>query len=215
MRGSDKYITEISVKDGDEKKEKYLQAGRFDKDIVCERCEERFLPFDTHGNKVLSEALSSRTISNDFVSNPKGYLIENAEYHKLKLFFLSMLWRAHASSLKFFSHVDLGPHEPILRSYIETSEAPPSHKYEIMLLHQTDSPVPLGLIPPWRCKLGGVNAYKFYLPEIVVVVNVDQRPFPKAFNSGVLKEIVPPRLILTPFIGSPEEKHIDRISRLL
>lgn len=214
MRGSDKHVTELKVKENDEQKN-FWQSGMHDSRIVCHDCESLFGQFDRHGHKVLTSALSQRKMSVDSNVNPRGYLIEDADYHKLKLFFLSMLWRAHASSLMFFSHVDLGSHEPTFRSHISSAKAPSSDKYEVILMHQDDSPHPLGIFPPWRVRMNKVNTYRFYLPEIVAMICVDHQSLSKKLGSGALKEGITPRLILAPFAGSPEEKHIKNIKKIM
>ena len=46
-----------------------------------------------------------------------GFLWEY-EYQALKLFALSVLWRAHTSTRQEFAKVNLGPHEPIIKDFL-------------------------------------------------------------------------------------------------
>jgi hypothetical protein len=141
--------------------------------------------------------------------------LENVDYHKLKLFFLSMLWRAHASSLAFFSHVDLGVHETKLRSYISSGEAPPSNEYELILFYLFNQPQPPVIIPPWRHKLDGVNVYRFYLPNLMAIIKVDKRPLASSLKPAVFRETPPHFLLPLPYAHSSEMRYIDRVTSLL
>jgi hypothetical protein len=145
-----------------------------------------------------------------------AYLIEDANYSKLKLFFLSMLWRAYASKLDFYSHVELGSHEAIIRSCITKKIAPPHNEYEIVLFCIPDHPLPSSIIPPWRDRRrGGVNVYRFYLPGLFAMIKVDQRPMPTFFEPMILRELPPHRLFFLPYSGSSEMKYIEEIRDLM
>lgn len=122
-----------------------------------------------------------------------------------------MLWRANASSLKFFSHVDLGSHESILRSYISAGTAPPPDEYEIVLFHPINQPYSPMIIPPWKDKTDGVNVYRLYLPNLIAMIKVDKRPLPKLFKPIVLRETPPHRLIFLPYFGSSEMRYIEEM----
>lgn len=212
IRGSEKHSVELIVKENDEK-QKFWQSGFHDSRIVCNDCEKLFNKFDTHGYDVLSAVLSKKIICNDLVY--PSYLIENFDYHKLKLFFLSMLWRAHASSLPFFSHVNLGSHESILRSNISSGIAPLSNEYEIVLFHLINQSYPNVIIPPWKDKDNGVNIYRFYLPNLIALIKVDNQPLPQHYNSLVLKETPPYHLFFYSFIDSSEQQYFEKMKNFL
>ena len=203
IKGSENFL-EYKVKEKFESTQQIWQSGFHDSDIVCDCCEKRFCKFDTHGVEVLSAALSKKIICDDSVY--LSYLIENVDYHKFKLFFLSILWRAHASSLDFFANVNLGSHESILRSNISSGIAPPSDKYEIVLFYITDKI----LLPPWKDSDDGVDIYRFYLPNLLALIKVDNQPLPQHYNSLVLKETPPYRLLFYPPHNS-EQQYIEEI----
>ena len=48
-----------------------------------------------------------------------GYIVDNFEYSKLKLFFISMVWRASVSSHKYFNRISLGEFEDIACRILE------------------------------------------------------------------------------------------------
>ena len=205
---------ELKVKEND-KKERYWQSGIHDSSMVCEKCEQLFNPFDKHGYEVLSTALSKKMIYYRSDRKPYGYLVKNVDYHKLKLFFLSMLWRAHTSSTYFFSHVDLGSHESVFRSYISKGQAPPSNKYEVVLFHPINQPPGRVILRPRKGKIDGVNVYRFHLPDLFAIIKVDQRPLPKQLQPIVLRETPPHYLIWDDYIDSSERRYIEEMEKLL
>jgi hypothetical protein len=123
-----------------------------------------------------------------------------------------MLWRASASSLHFFSHINLGPHAPILRSYISLGIAPEPDQYDIVIFYQ-ESQFP-NILPPWMHKSSGVNICSFYLPNIMVLIKVDKRPMPRLFNQITLQRKSTYDLIFLPYTDSPEEKYIEKIKSI-
>lgn len=204
----------IFLEAGSEKNhETYHQSGIHDSEIVCEACEKRFAPFDKHGYEVFKKTLEIRQLYQDDNGYPCAYFIENGDYTKLKLFVLSMLWRAHASSHKFFSHVNLGKHANILRSYIANGVAPKPDEYGVIFFHYKEQDYSEILIPPWRHRIAGVNVYRFYLPDLVILIKVDQRPMPMLFKRMLLQEQSPHYIGLLPGISGSEKRYVDEMKR--
>lgn len=201
---------EISEK---EKIEKYYQAGIYDAEIVCEECEKLFCPFDQHGQEVLKNALDRKDIQHDETGFPVAYKIDNADYTKLKLFALSMLWRANASSHRFFSHVDLGNHEAVLRSYIFKGIAPPAERYSVAFTQYSDEDFSEILIPPWRHRLDSINIYRFYLPSLTLLISVDKRPTSLNFQRIAINERGLNYIYLLPGSGSSETRYMKEAKK--
>jgi hypothetical protein len=216
IRGDDKYSIELTIDESDEN-QKFWQSGIHDSKIVCAECEKLFCEFDTHGYKVLSEALSQKKIWYGSDGHPCAYLVEEVDYHKLKLFFLSMLWRAHASTQNFWEHVSLGCHESIIRTHISEKIAPPHDKYQVLMFHRLNQPYPNVIIPPWSQKFDGVNFYRFYLPGVIALIKVDKRPLPCIFKPIISNESTPHRLFSLNYKGfeSSEMRYIEKIKDLM
>jgi hypothetical protein len=193
VRGDDKYSIELTIGESYENKKNW-QSGIHDSKIICEECEKLFCEFDTHGYKVLSEALSQKKIWHDSNGHTCAYLVEKVDYHKLKLFFLSMLWRAHASTHIFWEHVKLGCHESIIRSCISKKIGLSHDDYEVIMFHPLNQSYSNLIIPPWPQEFYGVNFYRFYLPGVIALIKVDERPLPDILKPIILNESTPHRL---------------------
>ncbi len=80
---------------------KKISTGIYDKDILCEQCDRCIGLWDDYANKILIQNFSEKC-----AVYHKGikvaYKIDNYDYKKLKLFFISLLWRALISEREFY-----------------------------------------------------------------------------------------------------------------
>jgi len=114
-----------------------IQSSFFDKYILCYQCESKLSKLERYAAGVLYGGLNpeknpiqfSNPIPNDdFVS----IFVRGFDYVKLKLFFLSILWRAHISINPFFREVileDIVEFE--LRQMVAKDEAGNFDKYPV------------------------------------------------------------------------------------
>ena len=86
------------------------------------------------------------------------------DYAKLKLFFLSVLWRSGASSQPFFKSVDLGPHNmEIIRKAILESNPGDSDFYATVLALFDDDQTWAKMMDPFPEQYDGIKFYRLYL----------------------------------------------------
>lgn len=88
--------------------------------ILCTACERRFQSHEDYACKLI--------FNNPSVSFPRpegGMVFHDIDYPRLKLFQLSLLWRAGVSSQSMFRHVKLGPYEEQLRQRLLCSGSSP------------------------------------------------------------------------------------------
>ena len=153
-------------------------AGMYDTQLVCDSCERLFSPFDDYAQKLL---LTNREAANPTYAGREvvAYVYDEYDYNKLKLFFLSLLWRASQSSHHFFRNINLGPHESRIRRAISESDAGAANFYSVLL---AKFPKPYGILDPHTMRFDGVNFCQFYLAEYVAYILVDNRPMPDSFR---------------------------------
>ena len=58
----------------------------------------------------------------DDSGKPLARIIQSYDYDRLMLFFIALLWRASVSTHSFYSRIDAGPHEEMLRQIILQKE---------------------------------------------------------------------------------------------
>ncbi|MEL6769914.1 MAG: hypothetical protein AAFP18_02485 [Bacteroidota bacterium] len=126
--------------------------------LLCGYCESKLSRWET---------VAATLFRSGQLNVPAGqplHTLTGLDYHNLRLFFLSILWRSSVSSLPFFKHVSLGPHEERIRVMLLDEEREPFWKYGCVLQDiASDSPEErLALIGPVASKAGSAWNY-FYV----------------------------------------------------
>lgn len=147
--------------------------GRF----LCARDEKQFNDWDAHAVEVLRRPVA--------VAVEGGWRYEGLKYEKLKLFFISLLWRAHSSGADFFDRVNLGVHADRLKGLIKARCASEPSDYSVMLW-RSDELLAKAIIAPFCERYDGVRFVRFYLPGYMALIKVDQRPLPQEFRGREL-----------------------------
>ena len=161
---------------------KRAPIGIYDTHLVCEKCEQMFAPFDDYAQLLLL-AQRATAMPLFYDGKPIAYVYEAYNYTKLKLFFLSLLWRISQSSHDFFKHFTLGKHEAAVRTAILSSDPGPPEFYAVIL---AKFPTPLGNLDPRQIHLLEVNFCSIYLAEYVAYIKVDRRATPEPLRDFVL-----------------------------
>lgn len=88
------------------------QKGGYDSNILCGDCDNHILgEFDKEGYRILLGDFSKYKY--EYLHPQKIYQLDNScyDYHKLRKFFISILWRASISTLEEWSNINLGGYE--------------------------------------------------------------------------------------------------------
>jgi hypothetical protein len=104
-------------------------------------------------------------------------VVDGVDYARFKLFLLSLLWRAHCSSLDGFRQVRLGPHAETLRQRLLRGEPGATADYPCIItalpIHR--SFFKESIIPPYRLRLGTDRAYRMAFAGFVFTFLVSTR----------------------------------------
>jgi hypothetical protein len=147
-----------------------------------------------------------------------AYLLPNVDFRLLKLFVLSVLWRASVSGLDFYSGVDLGQsHENKIKSLISDGTIEGGEDYQFFCSYQKDHPYPKSILPPRnrRATDDGINYVRLDLPDIQIVIKVDKRPLPKLFAPIVLTSKPPHYIVRFPYKGSDQADYFERMKAVM
>jgi len=96
---------------------KRASIGIYDKNILCVDCYQILGPWKNHAQKVLLHNFAENLAIYDG-HKKVGYKIKHFDYKTLKLFFISLLWRASISKHQFYKHVSVGHFEKMLKEMI-------------------------------------------------------------------------------------------------
>lgn len=180
---------------------KKCPIGVYDLTILTAEGEGKFSSWDDYAYKLLVERFSSaRAICRD--GTTYAYLYSECDYAVLKLFFISILWRAGVSGHPFFSKVKLGPHENRLRRAILNSDPGDAHFYSVALVVFDNAMDIPKMVDPFQTKLNGVNFYCFHLGNFVAYIKTDKRPTPRPYSDIQLSPSRPLLVVQRDFAGS-------------
>ncbi len=146
--------------------------GIYDPKILCQECENIFKIYDDYGFKVLvqNEGDQEKLIQDGKLI---GYRINNIDTDKLKLFFLSVLWRASISTQPFYSKINVGDLEDTLKEMIWGGCAGGKHDFSFVLAKFDDQGVGKSILDPHGEEWSGVSYYRFYMHGYVLYIKCD------------------------------------------
>jgi len=185
--------------------------GVYDKTIVTEEGERQFSPWDNYAAKLLIEErdqLKPICVGSRIV----GYSRDHYNYTLLKLFALSVIWRAGVSSQSFFDRVRLGPHEARIREHLMSTDPGEPSCYSVVFSMWEDREQGPGMMDPFRERYKHVNFYRIYLGNYICYVKVDQRPTPGSLQYVQLAPKYPLVVIARNLASSKEFPIMKRMS---
>jgi len=158
------------------KQDSYVQKSRlgvYDKTILTDKGESFFKSCDDYAFKLLTGTLckAAPIVDRDEVI---GYRYDEYNYTELKLFFLSVLWRASVSSQPMFESVRLGVHEDALKRAILEKNVGDVDFYPVVLALFDDVSYPT-IANPFRERFGPINFNRLYVGNYISYVKTDRR----------------------------------------
>lgn len=168
---------------------KKAPIGVYDKSILCEECEPLFGGWDNYAQQFLGEEPQGGQpiyVGGELA----GYKVPKYDFVNLKLFFISLLWRASVSTHQFYQRVRLGPYEEVARQLIEQRNPGTENDFSVTLA-KFDHSLGSSILDPHRARFDNVNYCRFYLGGYVAYIKVDKRKAPKPFVDFMLKPVPP------------------------
>ncbi|MCA9484233.1 MAG: hypothetical protein KC553_10900 [Nitrospina sp.] len=189
--------------------ERRTPKGIYDR-ILCADCEKKFGSWDHYGYEFFSKEMKDGEVL-ECRGKRVAIKINKFDYKTLKLFFLSVLWRAGVSSHTFFKRVKLGPHEEKLKNHILNNDPGSPSEYSIVL-SQYDYPDKLvPMLDPDLKKWEGVNAYRFYFGSLMALIKVDRQLFKGMFSRLSLTPDSELHVVLRDYLKSSEREVMRKI----
>ena len=165
---------------------KRAPKGVYDSSIVVEEGERVFSGWDDYAAELLITNVGNFLTIYD-QGETIGYQLKEYDYQSLKLFFLSVLWRAAVSSHPFYDRVKLGPHLEIIRDLLLRGNLDNSEPYDVVLARwhgEEDT----GMLNPHRNRFEGLNYYLIYMDRYVAYIKVDKCKATGLFGQAQLIE---------------------------
>jgi hypothetical protein len=180
-----------------------IRKGVYDQEILCEQCERRFSPWDNYGAQLfIKDWPNFAPIMNG--AEQVGYELPTYDYPLLKLFFLSVLWRAAVSTHVMYSKIDLGPREAALKQSILSGDPGNADHFGVVL--QGFDVANVGFLDPQLERLCNLRFARFYLSHVIAFIKVDSQPFDEPLKSLCLGAQTSLTVLMKPFMTSPERR---------
>ncbi len=124
---------------------KRVPIGQYDPGLVTGETETRFATWDTYGVRFLRREVGTWQALDNGPDNP-GYIVTEFDYALLRLFFLSILWRATASPLVYPRPLLQGRDDELRRLVAEGQPGRPE-QFAVRLIHYPDALAGLVMLP--------------------------------------------------------------------
>ena len=184
--------------------------GIYDKSILCSKCDGLMGDWDNYAQQLLLKDFSE-DIAIHNGAKKAAYKIETFNYSKLKLFFISILWRASVSSHYFYSRVKLGPYQNMAREMILKKDPGSAEDFSVLVAKFSDPNV-TGILDPHIDRFDGINFYRFYMTGFVIYIKVDKRSAPEFMKQLLIREGNPLWIILRDLHKSKDGQIMKQIA---
>lgn len=147
-------------------------------EIVCNECENIFGPYDNHAIHFFKK-LEKLINKNSTETSKISCIVPNKDFnfHLLKMFFMSLLWRTNISEHKICDYVIIGDkHEKRLANLIQNNDDGELYEYTIHLIYYPKSQKFIG--SPLKRRIEQVNFYSFFILNFEILIKCDERPDP-------------------------------------
>jgi hypothetical protein len=157
---------------------KKMPVGVYDDGIWCLSCETKYGGWDNYAIDVL------RTPLENFLALPSAYELEIDKPEELKLFFISLIWRASTSSQRLFNNVSLGKFADTAKRLLASSSPGSVEDFSTIISYSGADECLIA--EPVKVRHSGVLFYRFYLGRFKVDIKVSSQPTPKSLRSAVI-----------------------------
>lgn len=178
-------------------------AGVYDQNIICADCEARFSDWDDYAHEFFIKTEPEPTFHLD--GKPLAGKYEEVDVFRLRMFFISLLWRMGVTQQEMFSAINLGPYLEKLQAAI--LENNPDLVPEVdVVISKFDSELAEAFLGPTKLDIDNLNGYRIGFARYECWVKVDKRKFPAQLREIALSSETTLHVLNREFDGSPEKR---------
>ena len=193
---------------------KRAPIGVYDKTILCESCEQLFGQWDDYAQMLLLQNFDqARPLKKG--DDIYGYVYDSYDYEKLKLFFISLLWRASVSSHEYFGSVKLNVFEDVAKKHIVDQDPGSKDDFSVILAHFDELDGKRTMLNPQPQRMDSLNYYLFYLTGFMAYVKVDSRKVTGTLKKFIMSPDLDLPIVRRYFLISNEKELLSRIVKSL
>ncbi len=184
-------------------------SGEYEGGLLCQSCDNDLLGVhETYASKAIYGGRLPLYECPDFkkyvnVHGLEFSCVSNISYKKIKLFFLSILWRASISTRPLFDEIKIDEHEEVLRKMILNGDPGAVDDYPIFfatMVNDKNAPKDLVAQPQLRITKSGHTSFIFIIGGMIYLFYI---------NANGIKM---PDMILTETIKPSNEMNIYHVA---
>ena len=162
-----------------------IQKGLREK-LLCTRCDNGILgKYENYARRVLygGEAITTQVMGNDL-------RLTGLDYAKLRLFFLSLVWRMSISAHPVFAKVSLGPHGEMIRRMLFEGHPGNPHEYGVLWIAPLFQGQQIGnwTMPPDKVRSKGRSVYRCLIDGLLYCYFVGKSKLPELLTDRFLQK---------------------------
>lgn len=193
--GIEKGLHLAAIKVGSDKRPTRSWNGTYDEEIIGQKAEDYFSYLDGYACDLLikdkfdkSPFGDSSTVWQRENGSPIGYIIRGADPARIKLFVLSLLWRAHVTGRREFASVDIGPHYGRLHEMLVNNDAGDPDEFAVNINQKLEESFQSDSMSPYlnRESDSAVNFIDMEIGGFHFKVKVDKRKTPEPRRDFIL-----------------------------
>jgi hypothetical protein len=189
---------------------KRSRQGVYDQGILCGPCDNIIGKWDQYAQEILTMDMARFTLIAD---NGKigGWELPDYNYSLLKLFFISLVWRASISTHPFYRNISIGSKfEEKARLMLRNNNPGDAHDFGVVIARFTE---PLGhaFFDSHTERVRAINQVRFYVAGFIAYMKVDARPYDPELEHFLLADGKPLRIIKRSIHQGGEAEVINKI----
>jgi hypothetical protein len=164
-------------------KERKIQSGYWDNSILCRECDGDVIgQYDTYAKKFFDRDFSKEIVRGTASSGEDvAYIhLKDFDYTKLKLFLVSVLWRASISNLPQFAATNLGKYEDIAKQMILEGKIINEKNFQIVLAYceppEAGKAFEKAILSPGKHKFDHAICHSFMMAGFDAIIKVSDAP---------------------------------------
>ncbi len=162
-------------------------SGEWDR-FLCQKCEDTFKDLDDYARAIIYSTPTGKTFGIMVEPATHGMNVLNIDYKRLKLYQLSILWKASACNREFYKNVNLGEHENTIKNMLIEKNPGKSDAFGCIMTvvkHNENGVFDHVIDMPKQCNIDGWDIIRFFYAGTiwlyVISANTDRFPFKKYF----------------------------------
>lgn len=186
------------------------RTGEYDTELLCLDCEASLSLYDGYANELFMQRHPDSIVRDG--SSLLAYRYNGVDFERLRLFFITLVWRMHATKREMFQNLTLGKYAEHFRVAALRKDCSAVPEFDIVITKFDYSDA--GVLGPSRLRLEGVNGYRFSFAGYSVWAKVDKRQVPSHFDELVLSTGAPLHMLAMEFQDSAEFRAMLRLVQL-